>query len=271
MRDISKEGLTFIERWEEFVPYVYDDKVRKRKINGVLQYPEWDGSKPIGTLTIGYGHTDAAGYPHIKLGLRVSKEQADEILDDDLKDCKASVNSTVKVPLTQHQYDALVSFTFNCGAGNLKKLVVDLNKKIYDTMPRKLMQYVSSKGQRMQGLVNRRSAEVRMWDTPDLEADADSMVQPKAEREDPPKTIATSKSGNAALLTGAGGASVVLSQASDISSTLKDVKGNFADLGVFDILGQALHTPMFWVGVVIIAAAGFIYWDRHRKLSLEHV
>ena len=166
MQKISADGRAFIEKWEELVLYVYDDKVPKRRINGIRQCPEWEGGEVIGTLTIGYGHTDAAGYPRIKQGMRITKEQADEILDNDLEPCEADVRRIVKVPLTQHQFDAQVSFTFNCGTGNLKKLDIRLNQGNYDDIPKRLMQFVSSKGERMQGLVNRRTGEVALWNTP---------------------------------------------------------------------------------------------------------
>ena len=60
---IGPGGLDLIKSFEELILYVYDDLVPKKKINGKLQNPEWDGSKPKGTLTIGYGHTNAAADP----------------------------------------------------------------------------------------------------------------------------------------------------------------------------------------------------------------
>src|SRR5579872_3242137 len=176
MQKISPEGRKLIERWESLVLYVYDDKIPMRHIHGKFQYPEWDGSPVRGTLTIGYGHTNAAGFPKIRKGMKITAEEADEILDADLQPCEAVVRRNVKVDITQHQFDVLVSFTFNCGEGNLRKLIVDLNRGNFKTFPRKLMQFVTSKGERMQGLVNRRAAELQLWNTPDEHGEDPTLV-----------------------------------------------------------------------------------------------
>ena len=272
-RRISAEGRSLIEKWEELVPYVYDDKVRKRHINGKLQYPEWDGEQVIGTLTIGYGHTDAAGYPKIKQGLKITKEQADEILGDDLTPCENDVKRLVKVSLGQHQFDALVSFDFNCGAGNLKKLVVKLNQGNYDDIPRHFMQFVSSKGERMQGLVNRRNAEVTLWNTPDDpdEASVQEVFSPKGDENDPPKSMATSKTGNSAIALGGGSVVVGVSALNDAAEPIKAAVGNAKELGITDFVMNASSSPVFWMGAVMLALAGFVWWDRNRKLQQDHV
>lgn len=273
IRKISSDGRAFIEKWEELVLFVYDDKVRKRHIDGHLKYPEWDGSEVVGTLTIGYGHTDVAGYPKIKQGLRLSKEQADEILGDDLAPCEADVRRLVHVPLGQHQFDSLVSFCFNCGAGNLKKLVIKLNDGNYDDIPKRLMQFVSSKGERMQGLVNRRNGEVQLWNKPDDpdEASIQETFSPKGDENDPPKKMIESKSGNSALALGGGSAVVGISALNDATEPLKTAVNNARELGLTDYLAQAVHQPFFWMALVGVALAAFIWCDRHRKLTEDHV
>jgi len=158
---ISKAGLDLIKSFESFVPHVYDDL--RAPVGG--QYQEWDGRSPKGTLTIGYGHTNAAKHPlKIKQGLRVTEAQACEILDVDLDGSEADVNRMVKVPLSQGQFDALVSFTFNCGAGALANLIKPLNAGDYKSTRAKFDLYVKSKGQTLRGLVRRRDAEQALWD-----------------------------------------------------------------------------------------------------------
>ncbi len=66
----------------------------------------------VGVATIGVGHT--AG---VAMGDCCTREQAMDWLRDDLKWSEAAVNGGVKVPIDQHQFDALVSFTFNVGMG----------------------------------------------------------------------------------------------------------------------------------------------------------
>src|ERR1700744_5974898 len=96
--DAARDKLT--KPWEETVLYVYDDK--RGKIHG--HYVEWDGGAVRGTLTIGAGHTDAAGAPKIVQGMRITAEQSDEILSHDIEPCVAAVNRLLKIEVTQHQF-----------------------------------------------------------------------------------------------------------------------------------------------------------------------
>jgi lysozyme len=162
---ISKQGLDFIKGFESFVGYVYDDK--RSPVKG--KYPEWKGEEPIGTLTIGYGHTNSAKHPlKITQGLRITEKEAQEILDVDLDECEGYVNKTVKNPLTQGQFDALVSFTFNCGPGNLKNLTERINRGDYNSARAAFDFYNKSKGEYMRGLQRRRDGEQALWDDIDV-------------------------------------------------------------------------------------------------------
>ena len=82
-----------------------------------------------GIWTIGVGHTAAAGAPAPKAGMAITAAQSDEILTRDLADAEAAVNSAVKVPVSQAQFDAMVSLAFNIGNSAFKKstLVKRLN------------------------------------------------------------------------------------------------------------------------------------------------
>lgn len=123
---ISAKGLAFIKGWERFVPHPYDDALAPLKATG--QYREWRGGKVLGTLTIGYGHTDAAGPPKITRGMRLTEAQASELLDVDLDKVEAAVNRLVTVVLSQHKFDALVSFHYNTGGLGRSLLLKRLNK-----------------------------------------------------------------------------------------------------------------------------------------------
>lgn len=68
---------------------------------------------PAGVLTVGVGHTGK----DVKAGMKITKEQSRELLKSDLVRFENSVNRSVKVNLTQNQFDALVSFAFNVGTG----------------------------------------------------------------------------------------------------------------------------------------------------------
>lgn len=114
-----------------------------------------------GVLTIGVGHTKG-----VKAGQTITEEQAMKYLKEDLADAVKQVNNAAEkagVQLTQGQFDALVSFTFNLGEDNLNKsgllqLIKDGNLKGAED---KMKQYVNSGGKVQKGLVNRRAEEAK--------------------------------------------------------------------------------------------------------------
>lgn len=106
--------------------------------------------------TIGYGHYG----PDVKKTMIISQAQADRYLEQDIVKFEKYVNEIVKLSLNQNQFDALISFTYNCGAGNLKKLVEGRNlTQIADA----LLLYTHSGGKELPGLVKRRKAERELF------------------------------------------------------------------------------------------------------------
>lgn len=164
--NISEAGVDLITSFEGFVPYPYWDLALR---NG--KYEEWTGgreSDPVkGTVTIGYGHTNLSDRPpRIVPGMRMTKPEAERVLREVLRDLyEREVKRLVKVPLYQHEFDALVSFVYNVGGGNLGKstLLRRLNKGEYDAVPAEFMKWTKSKGRELRGLVRRRRAEAEMW------------------------------------------------------------------------------------------------------------
>lgn len=115
-----------------------------------------------GVWTIGYGHT--AG---VKQGQTITQAQAENFLKQDCEKFERYVNNATYVPITeklnQNQFDALVSFAYNCGAYNLKKLCAGRNAtQIVNAMPK----YNKAAGKTLNGLVRRRAAEVALFNTP---------------------------------------------------------------------------------------------------------
>ncbi|MEZ0212420.1 MAG: lysozyme [Xanthobacteraceae bacterium] len=159
-RNINAAGRKLVEDFEGCVLYVYDDLVPGR--GGI--YPEWTGTKPRGTLTIGFGHTNAGKHPlKIAKGLRITRDQAEQMLDVDLDRDEDTVARLVKVRLTDNQFAALVSFQYNTGALAKTSFLPLLNAGDYEAVPVGLRKYVMSKGKRLRGLVRRREAEVSLW------------------------------------------------------------------------------------------------------------
>lgn len=113
-----------------------------------------------GVWTIGTGHTHG-----VKAGDTCSQEQADAWLEQDLIGAETAVSSLVKVPLSDNQFAALVSFTFNEGQGKLagSTLLKKLNEGGYDLVPTYLKSWIFVAGKQCQGLVRRRAAEAELW------------------------------------------------------------------------------------------------------------
>ncbi len=136
---------------------------------GLSHIMQWEGCRltaypdVAGVLTIGYGHTSAAGAPVVKPGMRITQQEADDILRRDLAKFENRVNALVKVPLTDNQFAVLVSFDFNTGALHKSTLLKKLNARDYNSVPAELMKWVNAGGKRVQGLVNRRAAEAGLW------------------------------------------------------------------------------------------------------------
>ena len=111
--------------------------------------------------TIGYGHS--AG--DVRAGMRITEGNAEELLKRDLFFVEKFINGIPKVK-TQGQFDALVSFTYNVGVGNLKKSTL-LKKIMHDTptaeIQREFMKWVYSGGKRLDGLVKRRRWDAQRW------------------------------------------------------------------------------------------------------------
>ncbi|NEU94828.1 lysozyme [Bradyrhizobium uaiense] len=266
---VARERLT--EPWEEIVLYVYDDK--RPKVHG--RYPEWDGGPIRGTLTLGAGHTDAAGAPKIVKGMRITREEAGEILSNDLAPCVAAVNRLLRVEVTQHQFDALVDTYFNCPSAAVAAIKL-INAGQPEKVPAKLLQYTFSKGEHMNGLTRRRTAEIAWFNTadhiePPPAPNPDIVHSPKAERNPPPKTIGKSK-------TAAAGASIFslsLAEAAtalnDLLEPIREAKGSLDELGLGDGLAIALHDPKFLLCIAAAGLCAFIIWDRRSKLMSEHV
>mgnify|MGYP006921471266 CR=1 FL=1 len=119
-----------------------------------------------GLCTLGYGHLIEAGEfcPD-----QITLEQGEKYLRDDIAKAEHIVNSTVSVPLKQNQFDALVSFTFNVGAGAwaISDTLKILNNGEYHRIPARMMMWVkvTKNGVKVveEGLINRRLKEVRVW------------------------------------------------------------------------------------------------------------
>ncbi|ENX34884.1 hypothetical protein F889_01524 [Acinetobacter colistiniresistens] len=138
-------GINLITSFEDEILIAYDDGV--------------------GVWTIGFGTTIYPNGVKVKRGDVCTAEQAKAFFTYDLKRFEAAVNGAVKVPLTQNQFDALVSLTYNIGENAFKgsTLLKKLNAKDYQGAADQFPQWNKGGGKVMKGLVRRRAAERELF------------------------------------------------------------------------------------------------------------
>ena len=119
----------------------------------------------VGVWTIGFGTIKYPNGVRVKRGDTCTLEQAKSYMKHDLIEFEHTVNSLVKVPLNQNQFDALVSLTYNIGSGAFKSstLLKKLNLSDYKGAADQFDVWVNAGGKRMQGLANRRAKEKSLF------------------------------------------------------------------------------------------------------------
>lgn len=158
---ISKSGLQMIKNFEGLL------LIASNKLDGV-----W---------TVGYGCTVG-----VKPYQRVTEKQAEEMLLREVAKHEVYVSKYEnQLKLNQNQFDALVSFSYNCGGGNLKNLVADKNGKAArdkETIAKKMLLYNKCNGKVMRGLSNRRQKEHDLFCSKDLTTDEKSSTIKKTNK-----------------------------------------------------------------------------------------
>lgn len=147
---IGQKGLALIKEFEGWYPKPYLD--------------------PVGIATIGYGFTYyLPGRKKVTLKDKaITKDQGAVMLIEILTNYENDVKRLVKKALTQNQFDALVSFTYNLGATNLSKstLLKKVNVNPKDpTIAAEFMKWVNAGGKPFNGLIRRRKAEADLYFT----------------------------------------------------------------------------------------------------------
>jgi lysozyme len=117
----------------------------------------------VGVWTIGYGHTGADVTP----GLTITQQQAEALLAKDVLTAARCVNSMVKLQLTQGEFDALVDFVFNLGAGNFARstLLTALNAGDFARAAAQFECWDRAGGIVVAGLLRRRQAELGLFES----------------------------------------------------------------------------------------------------------
>ena len=134
MRHITQDGLNLIKRFEGFEPEIYLDAA--------------------GLPTIGYGHLLRPGETEMfKNG--ISEEAGVALLIKDVLVAERAVLRLIRVPLTNGQFDALVSFTFNLGSGALQRSTLrrKVNREEHEDVPAEFMRWVWAGGKKLRGVL----------------------------------------------------------------------------------------------------------------------
>lgn len=139
---LSAAGIELLKKSEGFRATVYKDAA--------------------GFPTIGYGHKIVGGelFPRA-----ICEAYASQLLAADVYCAEQAVERLVKVPLSQGQFDALVDFTFNLGAGRLASstLLKVLNAGKYDRAAQQLLRWDMAAARELAGLKARRNSEFLLW------------------------------------------------------------------------------------------------------------
>jgi lysozyme len=144
MRHITEKGLGIIKKFESFSPTIY--------------------ICPAGYPTIGYGHL-VKPQEREQFASGINTDQAEELLRQDVRTAERAVLRLITVPLTNGQFDALVSFTFNLGAGALQRSTLrrKVNRGDHANVPAEFKKWVWAGGRKLEGLIMRREAEAKLY------------------------------------------------------------------------------------------------------------
>ncbi|HEY0006640.1 MAG TPA: lysozyme [Pyrinomonadaceae bacterium] len=167
MREINQAGLDLIKSFEGLV----DGDPSTVNLDAYID--------PVGIWTIGWGHAIVVGGEFLRGAQNKAKaralypggitlSQAEALLRADLMDTCRDVEAAVTVPITDNQFAALVSFTFNLGIGNLRKstLLRLVNEKQFDAAAGEFQKWNKAGGRVLPGLTRRRQAEATLFRTP---------------------------------------------------------------------------------------------------------
>lgn len=182
LRKISGGKLTQkqVEAADKLIATAYDDvagmlgiatDVMSTSQNGIDLISSFEGCElkaylcPAKVWTIGFGTTVYPNGVKVKKGDSFTLDQAKQFKAHDLKRFEKTVNDLVKVPLTQNQFDALVSLTYNIGTGAFEKstLLKKLNAGDYQGAADQFTVWNKGGGKVLQGLVNRRAKEKEVF------------------------------------------------------------------------------------------------------------
>jgi lysozyme len=143
---LNKEGLDIIKKYEGLSLSAY--------------------KCPAGKVTIGFGNTFYEDGKPVQMGDKITKERADYLLSKVANSFGERMKKYIKQPLNENQFSALLSWTYNCGIGNLmgSTLLKKINANPNDaTIRQEFMKWNRASGKVLLGLTRRREAEANLY------------------------------------------------------------------------------------------------------------
>ena len=148
------------------LPHFLQEKQMKISNNGLQLIKHFEGlvlkayKCPAGVWTIGYGHTK-----DVQPGDEWSESHADHMLEVEMEEYEGYIHDSVTAPINQDQFDALVSWVYNLGGGNLNAstMLKVLNAGQYEEVPAQMMRWNKAGGKVLEGLTRRRQAEANLF------------------------------------------------------------------------------------------------------------
>lgn len=242
MRAVSQTAIDFIKAHEGCSLIVYLDSAH--------------------ILTVGYGHVTT-----LPLGSVITQAQADAYLEADVGVAATRLCQIVKPDvissLTENQYAALTSFAFNVGANPDWTIWKVLNARQYDQVPAELMRFVNAGGKKVQGLVNRRADEVKLWSTdePGSVEDGGSSAVTRGTPTPPTSKDPTPASLQPKIIAGA--LTAVTAGSSAVASVTSEAQPFAGKSHLVDHVLVILATAGFCMAVL----TGVLMWLSHRQAN----
>lgn len=145
---INQAGMDLIKRWEGCRLKAYKDVA--------------------GVWTVGYGLTSRAGFIDVGPDTTLTQEEADWYLEQVVNDFASKIQPAITAPINENQFAAFVSLAYNIGVGAFKQssALRRFNAGEIDLVPKAIRMWKKAGGKTVQGLVNRREAEVQLFLTP---------------------------------------------------------------------------------------------------------
>lgn len=244
---LSAEGLRLIKSFEGYHTKLPDGRCTAYRC-------------PAGVWTIGYGCTEG-----IKPGMVWTEQEALAALDRELDKFEAAVNHLVTVSINQNEFDALVSFAYNCGEGALARsqILKRLNREDRVGAASAFASWNKGGGRVLKGLVSRRAREASLFLKPSHAPSAPEMPQAIAR----PTPVKDALKVGVPVAAG-GGAIIETAQQIPVPAVPDAITESVSNFDSWRSIGETLWTfttsqPLF-AAVLIVVLAGFVLLG-HRK------